>query len=84
MTEAIVAIPVAPVVSPIVTAVIVTIVAALVPATISMIGLRRSDDAANERERKGRSSKQTFPFDLPTDRTNRLGEHYRAGRLSRD
>ena len=65
MTEPVVAIPVATVVATIVIAVIVTIVAMLVTIAVAMIGLRRGDDAAEEREREGRNSEQTFHFDLP-------------------
>jgi hypothetical protein len=61
MTEPVAAIPVATVV----VAVIVTIVAMLVTVAVAMVSLRGGDDAADEREREGRSSEQTFHFDLP-------------------
>jgi len=68
MTEPIVAIPVATVVTPIVVTIVVTIavtiavaivvatiVTPLVAIAVAIVGLRRRDDAADERERKSRS-----------------------------
>jgi len=44
---------------------VATIVTPLVAIAVAIVGLRRRDDAADERERKSRSSEQTFHFDLP-------------------
>jgi hypothetical protein len=74
------------VVSPlVVTAIVVAIVATLVTITVAIVGLRGGNDATDERERQGSSSNQTFHFRSPaTHRTNRLGTHYRPGRLIGD
>jgi uncharacterized membrane protein len=62
-----------PIVVPIVMTVVVTVVVpivamvivTLVAVAVAIVSLRRGDGAAEQRERKSRSSEQTFHFDLP-------------------
>jgi hypothetical protein len=62
--------------------IVAAIVASLV--TIAIVSLRGGHHATDERKRQSRSSKEAFHFDLPTDRTSRLGGHYRTSRLIED
>jgi hypothetical protein len=58
-----------PIVTMVVATVVVTLTAmvvrTLVVVAVAIVSLRRGHGAADERERKSRSSQQTFHFDLP-------------------
>jgi hypothetical protein len=70
----VVAMVIVPIVAMIVAAIVVTVVvpivamvvaAMLIAIAVAIVGLRRGDDAAQERDRNSRSSEQTFHVDLP-------------------
>jgi hypothetical protein len=63
---------------------VVTIVATLITVAVAIVGLRSRGDGADQRHGQSSSSDQTFHFDLPDSPANRLGAHYRPGRLIAD